>query len=835
MKAWEQYEKYQQVVSRGHEYIPVKKPYTAKPGSHDDGPDTGLFLGGIGAPVCSRSQDGHFSRWHLQTGYHVQQVIDSAFLGLRWQNDQYRGYFRLNKEEAEKTHTNRRVYSLFPVIHEYYFGGMMPCEVIVEFFTPILPEDNLRSTLPVWYATVVVKNTGDIKTKIDTVLFFPNLLGWKVQQMTSVDRPVRSWPGQTHAGNTATVFNPDYHLSSPQYNELKEKLGNYKKYFSSLRPISGVMQQRNPERPVLSDLEGQTAILPFQNSSETLRSGVETCFKAGQNILDSRPQDQKFTIAWVEDYFARNGALPESGLSWEAHWDEAIGSAVSQGKDLKPGESSAFDFCITMDMPIVTFGGGRKWYRKYTEYFGSSGKNAITIAAFGALIKEQSRKKLDNWHREVLSGNQKLSMKLKGAMLNELYFMNGGGAFWSSRCMNQGNEGIETPLLGKDEHAGLLEGFDVGYYYYNTSDLWPYTWYGVSRWWPEFSNSIFSDYIKTIPVEIKTEHIIYRTETMAQNLVKGKIPHDLGAVMEDPWHKINGYQMRDNSNLWKDHNPGFIISLYLHHLITGRELNHEKWAAVKQAGLFMLAQIDTETGLPKHDSFGDSTWDNLGIEGTAGFSSSLTLAALAALIVWAKKHEDGDFAGTCRDFLKRGQDSYISALWNGSYYRLSDTGKYAECTMADGILGFYLADLAGLLGFLPRIDRQNLKSHLLSVFKYNFLQYENGRVGPLLVASENRVQFSGDGGDELQVNEVLIGSAWLTVAMMYHFSLEKEASIMAESIRRTIYDDSGMQFKTPAAYDAYGKFRAPMNLRPLSIWFLDEENLSKTRKNAPTL
>ena len=35
---------------------------------------------------------------------------------------------------------------------------------------------------------------------------------------------------------------------------------------------------------------------------------------------------------------------------------------------------------LSWDLPVVQFGGGRKWIRHYTEFFDASGTNAWKIA-----------------------------------------------------------------------------------------------------------------------------------------------------------------------------------------------------------------------------------------------------------------------------------------------------------------------------------------------------------------------------------------------------------------------------------------------------------------------
>ena len=42
---------------------------------------------------------------------------------------------------------------------------------------------------------------------------------------------------------------------------------------------------------------------------------------------------------------------------------------------------------------------------------------------------------------------------------------------------------------------------------------------------------------------------------------------------------------------------------------------------------------------------------------------------------------------------------------------------------------------------------------------------------------------------------------------------------MADAINRTLYEKSGLQFRTPAAVGAEGTFRAPSNMRPLASWY----------------
>ena len=762
--------------------------YRARDGSHDDGPLTGMFLGGIGAPACSRDLAGKFARWHLQPGYHVSQILDEACLLFRWADSSGSESFRLDDSFGGM----REVSSLFPVVRERYRKQNMPLEIQAEFFTPIIPHEYEASALPVWYCTVSVTSTASRPLEADAALFWPNLLGWDVQRLSSADRPKHSWPGQTHSGNTASA--------------VQEGM------------LTGALQQRHPGRPVTGGMEGEIFVCSFGSADQ--RSSVEACFKAGTTRIGRPDHLQKYTLPWAQQYFRDHGVLPESGCSWRAHWDEALGSAVSRGTVLAPGETAELRFAVIMDIPVVAFGSGRAWYRFYTEQFGASGTNAVPIARHVSGKAEAYRRMTADWHRQAEAENASLGGNLTSSMINELYVLNAGGAAWVSRERTRTELEAVPPRLGSGEHFALLEGFDPGYYYYNTLDLWSYAWYGVSRWWPRLADSVFSDYLQTIPMEIQEKRMIYRSETMEPMLVRGKLPHDLGAPMEDPWHEINSYQLRDDANTWKDHNQGFILSLYLHCLLTGKQLDADQWSSLKEAVRFMLDQDGDGDGLPLHDTFGDSTWDNLGIEGISSYSGALNLAALAAAVRWAEQFGDVQLAHTCAERLRQGQQVFTSRLYTGEYFRLCDRGKYRDCIMADSLIGIFYADLAGVGDLLQAIDRTQVVSHLRAVYANNFRKFQEGSLGPLLVASPKQISFSGDGGDELQVNEVLVGSAWMSAAMMRYYGLEDEAAETAEAVASVIYGKGKLQFRTPAAYDAANRFRAPMNMRPLAVWLL---------------
>ena len=111
-------------------------------------------------------------------------------------------------------------------------------------------------------------------------------------------------------------------------------------------------------------------------------------------------------------------------------------------------------------------------------------------------------------------------------------------------------------------------------------------------------------------------------------------------------------------------------------------------------------------------------------------------------------------------------------------------------------------------GLLPA---DHVSLHLRRVADRNWRDFGKGELGPALLAPP-------DGPiptDRLQVDEVVVGSARSAVALMQRAGLREESN----AINGTLYERSGLQFRTPAALGAEGTFRAPFNMRPLASWY----------------
>lgn len=116
-----------------------ERSFVAKPGSHDDGPAHGMFLGAVGGPALSRDLTGRFTRWHLQPGTHLVADVDGAFFVAHWQEDGEHHHVVLRRDDVAHHETA----ALFPVSHERFSGKSLPFVLTLSAFSP--PATRTRS------------------------------------------------------------------------------------------------------------------------------------------------------------------------------------------------------------------------------------------------------------------------------------------------------------------------------------------------------------------------------------------------------------------------------------------------------------------------------------------------------------------------------------------------------------------------------------------------------------------------------------------------------------------------------------------------------------------
>src|SRR5262249_9945244 len=130
----------------------------------------------------------------------------------------------------------------------------------------------------------------------------------------------------------------------------------------------GIVFERNRPQGTVNEWDGQMVIAALESP------GVEVTY------LNSFLADGDGKEVWST--FSKNGTLSNSDTSWVAA-TEKLGGAIAVRFTLKPHEKKIVPMAISWDFPVVEFGQGRKWNRKYTDFYGTSGKNAWAIAKDG--------------------------------------------------------------------------------------------------------------------------------------------------------------------------------------------------------------------------------------------------------------------------------------------------------------------------------------------------------------------------------------------------------------------------------------------------------------------
>lgn len=776
---------------------PPEPRFTAKEGSHDDGPGHGMFLGGLGTPALSRDLEGRFSRWHLAPGTHLLADVEQCRLRVRWRDRDGAHSVDLCRADVG----DYRASGLAPLWHEEFDSEEMPFRVVLTSFAPVVPGDEEASALPVLCFDVWIAGAPS-DVDVDVALFWPNLTGWNASRVTTVDRGDRPWPGHHHAGNRNRPGRADD---------------------GGLCVVQGrEAGLRGPESTA-----GEVCVAVRGDAGASYSRHVQ--FKTDQNATGTAEHRQPHTFAAVRHAFDTSGRLDSAAPdgSWAAHWHEPVGSAVAAhhpGGRAHGRGAVRTRFVVAFDWPDVVFGQGRAWRRRYAVTGREPASSASTadeppadaeaLAAYAHEHADAWLAAADTWHRDRLDALTRAGWpdRVAGCVLNETNLLTALGTIWVAGT-HHGHAPPEPRLLGGSEHFGLLEGFDTGYFYVHTSDLWHYAFPAVTRTWPRLADLAFADLRDALTAEDPARRPIYRSGEERQLLAAGRLPHDMGAVWEDPFVRLNGYAMRDDPNTWRDAGPAFVLGTFVHRRLTGREPAERDWEAARRAAETVAADA-SDGAVPRHDEFGDSTWDNLGLRGRSTYAAALCAGMWAVLD--AESRRRGEDHGD-RPRLTAAADA-LASLWDEDHFRACSEGKYTGALMPDSLLGLFYAEIAGAP---PVVPRARVARHLATAYRTAHLGYHDGRLGPLLIAEPGAPRYARDGGEELQVNEVILGSAWMFAAMLHWYGLRDEAAHVATSLRDVLYGDTGLQYRSPAAVDADGRFRAPLNMRPLAAWWLD--------------
>jgi non-lysosomal glucosylceramidase len=759
---------------------PLENPGVRKNKSDiDDGYWQGAPVGGFGAGTFSRTYRGDFARWHIKAGVHKYASIPgNQFAMFQQVAGESQGVAQVLTNDHPK---NGELSSwkwdypvgagdyaaLFPKSWFDYKYDKFPAHVVLEQFSPVLPDNYKESSYPVavyrWHA----ENPTNKAVTVSVLLSWTNMEGW--------------FRAHTHDFQSA--------LSQGNVNRpRKESLT------SGGATMKGVVFDRDRADGTLNEWDGQFTIASLESP------GVEV-FYQNEFLADGDGKS-----VWTP--FAKDGSLANNDTSWVSA-SEKIGGAIAVRFTLQPGERKIIPVAIAWDFPVVEFGLGRKWNRRYTDFYGADGNNSWAIARDGLLHATEWSDAIDSWQKPYVNEDSKPDW-YRAMLFNELYTLTDGGTFWGRP---QGSDKNAPPTFA------LLECFD--YAYYGTLDVRFYASMPLLKFWPDIDKRVLREFADTVPREYPELGLwVAKTqETGSPVLHKrkkvGAVPHDLGVPEGDPFVLVNEPGWQD-TNDWKDLNSKFVLMVYRDYVLTGKtdkQFLRDMWPAV-QLAMKYLEQFDHGGGIPENSGYPDQTYDSWIVRGVSAYCGGLWLAALRASEETARVLGETQRADTYHAQFLKAQKTYIDKLWNGEYFRYDEQSEYRDSIQADQLAGQWYANMTGLGDLYPKAMQLSAAK---KIFATNVMKFGNGEMGAAngMAANGSIIR------DNEQAQEVWVGTSFGFAALLLSEGLAKEAYHTAWGIHHVVYETKGYWFRTPEAWDDTGNFRAPMYMRPATVWAME--------------
>ena len=171
--------------------LPLANPgVTRVAGDIDDGYWQGVPVGGMGAGTFSRSYRGDFARWHIKGAVHkYEPVYANQFAMFQQSQGDPSGAAQVlmngHPPAGELSNWNwdypvgaGDYYALFPKAWFDYRSKKFPAHVVLEQFSPVLPDNYRESSYPVAVYRWHVDNPTDKPVTVSLLLSWTNMSGW---------------------------------------------------------------------------------------------------------------------------------------------------------------------------------------------------------------------------------------------------------------------------------------------------------------------------------------------------------------------------------------------------------------------------------------------------------------------------------------------------------------------------------------------------------------------------------------------------------------------------------------------------------------------------------
>jgi non-lysosomal glucosylceramidase len=748
----------------------------------------GVPLGGIGGGSITRGWQGDFNRWQIRPGYYHYGTVsaDQFSIYVKHQLKDSVSYVlnpnkpsdgSLSKWKWDLNPKYATYYALYPRAWTVYEDPALGVKLTCRQISPIIPHNYKESSYPVGVFVWTIENTQDVPAKVGLMFTFQNGTG----SHNDVD-----------GGHLNKMF-METEEEGKQVTGIKLK----HKYRQIKRREEG-----DPSKPIVYEDP-----LSFSIATDN-RNGAKVTYKT-KFTTNSKAGD-----LWTD--FQTDGKLDNYEYDELSKKGEAIGGALCSTIKLKAGETKEIVFALSWDMPIARFGCGRSWYRRYTRFFGYEANISDDIAKLGLKDYLRWERDIEKWQKPILD-NPELPDWYKGMLFNETYFISDGGTIWTNGQPDEEKNNNDDFVLPEDKeygHFSYLEGHE--YTMYNTYDVHFYASFALIMNWPKLELTLQRDFINSVFAEDNTPYWMFNNGKKVARKQKGAVPHDLGSPREDPWSKINVYNIHD-TNRWKDLNSKFVLQIYRDFLETrDRDFLKDSWDAVVLA-LDYLKQFDKDNdGMIENENFPDQTYDVWNSKGISAYTGGLWIASLLAGEQIAKDLRYREKEDEYRELYKKAKVVYERELWNGKYYKFDNSNKNKSIVMADQLAGQWYSSACRLPRFIPE---DNIRSALETIYRLNLKNFHDGNLGTINAMFPNGKPDKSN----IQSAEVWTGTTFSIAATMLQVGMTKEAFETAKGIYTCSYELRGYWFQTPEAWNTNGDFRSLGYMRPLSVWAIQWE------------
>jgi non-lysosomal glucosylceramidase len=553
--------------------------------------------------------------------------------------------------------------------------------------------------------------------------------------------------------------------------------------------------------PIALSAAGTTASGRLEAGAGSFALGVEAAAGADTLAVPLRGGDDYGRLGG--DLWAGAAELAVGGTSVRPGAPPGL-AAVARAR-LEPGEERTFHFALAWDLPQVRFGEHRehRWWRAHTREFGRTGGAAPSIVDAALRARPELARAAEDWHRELEArlAAWRAPDWLLPALCNELSVLVEGGTVWV----------VDDD--GREEHFGTLECLD--YPFYETLDVRYYSSFVLLELWPRLERLVIRDLLQALDTEDPSTVLVQAQGRRAVRKVRHAAPHDLGGPGDDPFRRSNAYTLQDTT-IWKDLNPKLVLQVVRDaRLLADPDLAASGWRACRDAIAYLERFDHDRDGIPENGGVPDQTYDTWPMTGISAYCADLWLGCLGAAEWLAEQAGSPAEAARLARMRERAAASVERALWTGTHYRFdSSGGPRSETILADQLAGTWYSLLLGLP--LPH-PRERVERALATVIGSNLRGFAGGRLGPVNGRSPN----GGPAPGRIeQADEVWAGVSWGLASLCLLLGRDTDAWELGEAVYRTVYEESGLWFRTPEAWTEERRFRAQTYHRALAVWSL---------------